>query len=244
MNKTTNKTKSNLKNRINRLIPLNRLFVSSKKEKNNSNSVSENLSITDNNKNVSTFKQFTSKANTYQHENNKNKNDNEYKNHANIQKPSNGSNNIKNNGESLQDFRELVQIEYIYKKNNILLDGLNTIFIAETYLKTLPDYLPNELKRRTVLDIINHNGISTDKLLKDGEERKKILNTFLQKFSQTTEKLIREYENEIQKLSESIQAKEKAILERKKLQAEQTGLIDYEVQRLEKTINFLQGESK
>jgi hypothetical protein len=163
MNKTTNKTKSNLKNRINRLIPLNRLFVSSKKEKNNSNSVSENLSITDNNKNVSTFKQFTSKANTYQHENNKNKNDNEYKNHANIQKPSNGSNNIKNNGESLQDFRELVQIEYIYKKNNILLDGLNTIFIAETYLKTLPDYLPNELKRRTVLDIINHNGISTDK---------------------------------------------------------------------------------
>lgn len=60
----------------------------------------------------------------------------------------------------------------------------------------------------------------------------------MQKFSQTTEKLIREYENEIQKLSESIQAKEKAILERKKLQAEQTGLIDYEVQRLEKTINF------
>lgn len=90
--------------------------MSPARKKNNSNSVSENLSITDNNKNVSTFKQFTSKANTYQHENNKNKNDNEYKNHANIQKPSNGSNNIKNNGESLQDFRELVQIEYIYKK--------------------------------------------------------------------------------------------------------------------------------
>jgi hypothetical protein len=56
MNKTTNKSNSNLINRINRLIPLNRLFVSSKKEKNNSNSVSENLSITDNNKNVSTLK--------------------------------------------------------------------------------------------------------------------------------------------------------------------------------------------
>lgn len=119
---------------------------------------------------------------------------------------------------------------------------LNTIFIAETYLKTLPDYLPNELKRKAVLDIILSSGLSVDKLLKDGEERKKVLNNFLQRFSQTTEKIIRDYENEILKLSESIQANKKSIIERKELQEEQIAIINYEIQRLQRIINFLQGE--
>lgn len=81
-----------------------------------------------------------------------------------------------------------------------------------------------------------------DKLLKDGEERKKVLNNFLQRFSQTTEKIIRDYENEILKLSESIQANKKSIIERKELQEEQIAIINYEIQRLQRIINFLQGE--
>jgi hypothetical protein len=174
----------------------------------------------------------------YNDRENVNKNEKE----TNINISSNDSNNMQSLGKNFQEFMELTSVDSIYEENNVALVDLNTIFIAETYLKTLPDYLPNELKRKAVLDIILSSGLSADKLLKDGEERKKVLNNFLQRFSQTTEKIIRDYENEILKLSESIQANKKSIIERKELQEEQIAIINYEIQRLQRIINFLQGE--
>jgi hypothetical protein len=174
----------------------------------------------------------------YNDRENVNKNEKE----TNINISSNDSNNMQSLGKNFQEFMELTSVDSIYEENNVALVDLNTIFIAETYLKTLPDYLPNELKRKAVLDIILSSGLSVDKLLKDGEERKKVLNNFLQRFSQTTEKIIRDYENEILKLSESIQANKKSIIERKELQEEQIAIINYEIQRLQRIINFLQGE--
>lgn len=230
-----------------KLISFNRLLDNSKKEKSINKSVSESSMLSDNDKDTklnTLFKKFKKdKINRHQEGNNIHEKVNKDQKEANIQKSPNGSNNIQSTGESYQELIKLVPVTYVYEKNNIASEGLNTIFMAETYLKALPDYLPNELKRKTVLDIIHSSGMSADKLLKDGEERKKALNNFLQKFSQTTEKIIRDHENEIHKLSESIQANEKAITERKNLQEEQNALINYEVQRLQRIINFLQGES-
>ncbi|MGI6669044.1 MAG: hypothetical protein ACOX4M_06500 [Acetivibrionales bacterium] len=152
-------------------------------------------------------------------------------------------NNIGNSEKKEREFMELTPVDKIYEKNSISLAELNTIFIAESYLKTLPDYLPNDVKRKAVLDIIASSGLSSDKLLEDGDGRIKALNNFLNGFSRTTEKIVRDHENEIQKLSESIKANEKSISERKELQEEQAAVINYELHRLQKIINFLKGES-
>jgi hypothetical protein len=176
-----------------KLISFNRLLDNSKKEKSINKSVSESSMLSDNDKDtkLNTFKKFKKdKINRHQEGNNIHEKVNKDQ-EANIQKSPNGSNNIQSTGESYQELIKLVPVTSVYEKNNIASEGLNTIFMAETYLKALPDYLPNELKRKTFLDIIHSSGMSTDKLLKDGEERKKALNNFLQKFSQTTEKIIK-----------------------------------------------------
>lgn len=226
-----------------KLASFGRLLGKNKKEQNINKSVSNSSMESSVAKNTKLNTSGKSKKNmpekkNYNDRENVNKNEKE----SNINISSNDSNNMQSLGKNFQEFMELTSVDSIYEENNVALVDLNTIFIAETYLKTLPDYLPNELKRKAVLDIILSSGLSVDKLLKDGEERKKVLNNFLQRFSQTTEKIIRDYENEILKLSESIQANKKSIIERKELQEEQIAIINYEIQRLQRIINFLQGE--
>ena len=226
-----------------KLASFGRLLGKNKKEQNINKSVSNSSMESSVAKNTKLNTSGKSKKNmpkkrNYNDRENVNKNEKE----TNINISSNDSNNMQSLGKNFQEFMELTSVDSIYEENNVALVDLNTIFIAETYLKTLPDYLPNELKRKAVLDIILSSGLSADKLLKDGEERKKVLNNFLQRFSQTTEKIIRDYENEILKLSESIQANKKSIIERKELQEEQIAIINYEIQRLQRIINFLQGE--
>ncbi|HHU17442.1 MAG TPA: hypothetical protein GXZ70_04370 [Clostridiales bacterium] len=226
-----------------KLASFGRLLGKNKKEQNINKSVSNSSMESSVAKNTKLNTSGKSKKNmpekkNYNDRENVNKNEKE----SNINISSNDSNNMQSLGKNFQEFMELTSVDSIYEENNVALVDLNTIFIAETYLKTLPDYLPNELKRKAVLDIILSSGLSADKLLKDGEERKKVLNNFLQRFSQTTEKIIRDYENEILKLSESIQANKKSIIERKELQEEQIAIINYEIQRLQRIINFLQGE--
>lgn len=226
-----------------KLASFGRLLGKNKKEQNINKSVSNSSMESSVAKNTKLNTSGKSKKNmpkkrNYNDRENVNKNEKE----TNINISSNDSNNMQSLGKNFQEFMELTSVDSIYEENNVALVDLNTIFIAETYLKTLPDYLPNELKRKAVLDIILSSGLSADKLLKDGEERKKVLNNFLQRFSQTTEKIIRNYENEILKLSESIQANKKSIIERKELQEEQIAIINYEIQRLQRIINFLQGE--
>jgi len=226
-----------------KLASFGRLLGKNKKEQNINKSVSNSSMESSVAKNTKLNTSGKSKKNmpekrNYNDRENVNKNEKE----TNINISSNDSNNMQSLGKNFQEFMELTSVDSIYEENNVALVDLNTIFIAETYLKTLPDYLPNELKRKAVLDIILSSGLSVDKLLKDGEERKKVLNNFLQRFSQTTEKIIRDYENEILKLSESIQANKKSIIERKELQEEQIAIINYEIQRLQRIINFLQGE--
>lgn len=179
--------------------------------------------------------------NNREYDNNNNKeNANNNKKETNRSTSSGESNNVHSLGKKLQEYLELTSVDRVYEENNIVSADINTIFIAESYLKTLPDHLPIDVKRKAVLDIISSSGLSADKLLKDGDERKKALKNFLQGFSQTTEKIVSEYENEIQRLSESIQANEKLIMERKELQDEQAAIINYEINRLQRIINFLQ----
>lgn len=229
-----------------KLIAFRELLNNVKKEKGNNKS-DNNDNNNDNDKKTTLISSIINntkgKINKPQEGNNNHEKVNKIEKEIDAKKAQNISNSIQNTSENYNEFNNLEQVTSIYEKYGIAPEGLNTIFIAETYLKTLPDYLPGELKRKTVLDIIRSSGMNADNLLKDGEERKEALNNFFQKFSQTSERIIKDLECEIDKLSESIQENKKAIAKRNNLQEEQTSLINYEFQRLQKIMKFLKGES-
>lgn len=137
---------------------------------------------------------------------------------------------------------KLLKIEEIYKKFNLDSDNKNTIFIIDSFSKALPDYLPQEIKRQSILNIISSSGMNIVELLKDGTERINILKNFENSCTNYTNKLISESEAEIEKLMQAINKCKKSINDRKKLQEEQSANIEYEVQKIQNIIQFINPE--
>lgn len=136
----------------------------------------------------------------------------------------------------------LLKIEEIYKKFNLDSDNKNTIFIIDSFSKALPDYLPQEIKRQSILNIISSSGMNIVELLKDGSERINVLKNFESSSTNSTNKLISESEAEIEKLMQAINKCKNSINDRKKLQEEQSANIEYEVQKIQNIIQFINPE--
>lgn len=136
----------------------------------------------------------------------------------------------------------LLKVEEIYKKFNLESDNKDTIFIIDSFSKALPDYLPQEIKRQSILNIISSSGMNIVELLKDGSERLSVLKNFENGSSNYTNKLISESEAEIEKLMQAINKCKKNINDRKKLQEEQSANIEYEVQKIQNIIQFINPE--
>lgn len=134
---------------------------------------------------------------------------------------------------------KLLKPEEIYNKFNLNNGGTNTIFIIDNFTKALPDYLPIEIKRQSVLNIISSSGMDIMKLLKDGNERLEVLKKFHENFSISTDKIIADHEKEIDRLIETINKYKKVISERKKLSDEQKAVIECETQKIQSIIEFI-----
>ena len=134
---------------------------------------------------------------------------------------------------------KLLKPEEIYNKFNLNNGGTNTIFIIDNFTKALPDYLPIEIKRQSVLNIISSSGMDIKKLLKDGNERMEVLKKFHENFSISTDKIIADHEKEIDRLIETINKYKKVISERKKLSDEQKAVIECETQKIQSIIEFI-----
>lgn len=134
---------------------------------------------------------------------------------------------------------QLLKPEEIYKKFNLNNGGTNTIFIIDNFTKALPDYLPIEIKRQSVLNIISSSGMDIMQLLKDGNERLEVLKKFHENFSISTDKIISDHEKEIDRLIETINKYKKVISERKKLSDEQKAVIECETQKIQSIIQFI-----
>ncbi len=136
-------------------------------------------------------------------------------------------------------FDKHMTVTEIYQTQNMKTDSWNTIFIIDEFLKALPQYLPDSVKRQSVTDIIISSGMQLDKLIHDGKERLTLLQNYLEQFSINNNKAIQEYEKDIERLTKQINQLNESITGIKRLQDTQKATIEYETQKITNIIDFV-----
>jgi hypothetical protein len=138
--------------------------------------------------------------------------------------------------------KRLLKIEEIYKNYNVNSDGIKSLSIVESFQKALPDYLPTDVKRESILNIIASSNVQVESLIKDGNDKLNCLKDFSQSFTNESNEIILSFENEISELNKKINNFKKAIDSMKSLQNEQDFTVKYEMDKINNILAFLNPE--
>ena len=98
---------------------------------------------------------------------------------------------------------KMLTIDEIYRNAHLESEVKKTIFMTDVYLKAIPENLPIDIKRETVLNIMNVSSISLDDLLNDAYKRIDSLNTVLEETVSTTQDVFSRNEATTKALSKS-----------------------------------------
>lgn len=134
---------------------------------------------------------------------------------------------------------KLLTIEEIYRNAHLESEVKKTIFMTDVYLKAIPENLPIDIKRETVLNIMNVSNISLDDLLNDAYRRIDSLNTVLEETVSTTQDVFNRNEATIRELEKRIEDLREINRTRKKFQEDQNTMIEYEIQKIINLVEFV-----
>ncbi|MBF4695450.1 hypothetical protein [Fusibacter ferrireducens] len=134
---------------------------------------------------------------------------------------------------------KMLTIDEIYRNAHLETDVKKSIFMADVYLKAIPENLPMDLKRETVLNIMNVSNISLDELLNDAYKRIDSLNTVLEETVSTTQEIFNRNDATISELEKRIEDLKEINKSRKKFQEDQNTLIEYEIQKIINLVEFV-----
>ena len=138
--------------------------------------------------------------------------------------------------------KRLLKIEEIYNNYNVNSEGIKSLCIVESFQKALPDYLPKDVKRESILNIIASSNVQVESLIKDGNDKLNCLKDFSQSFINESNDIILSFENEITELNEKIKNFRTAIDNMKSLQNEQDFTVKYEIDKINNILEFLNPE--
>lgn len=134
---------------------------------------------------------------------------------------------------------KMLSIEDIYRNARLSSDTKRSIFIADIFLKTLPENLPVDIKRTSLLNILGVSSISIEELLTDAFQRIDSLNTVLENTVNTTEEILKKNEMSIKELEDRIEELKNINEIRRKFQEDQNTSIEYEIQRIINIVDFI-----
>lgn len=134
---------------------------------------------------------------------------------------------------------KMMTIEEIYRNAHLESEVKKTIFMTDVYLKAIPENLPIDIKRETVLNIMNVSNISLDELLNDAYKRIDSLNTVLEETVATTQDVFNRNEATIRELEKRIEDLKDINKNRKKFQEDQNTMIEYEIQKIINLVEFV-----
>jgi hypothetical protein len=127
----------------------------------------------------------------------------------------------------------------LYTNFRMKLSGIDTIYLIEEYMKTLPDSLPVELRRSIIIRIVASSGFDFEKLVNDGIDRVTRLNEYATQFAARTDEVVTRQNAVIEDLERQITAIRAEIDERKNLHKQQFLTIEDEAQRLKEILDFI-----
>lgn len=139
--------------------------------------------------------------------------------------------------------KKLLKIGDIYQNYDISSDGINSLSIVESFQKALPDYLPTDVKRQSILNIISSSNVKVENLVKDGNDKLNCLKDFSQSFTNESNAVINNFDAEIKKLNERINSFKTAIDNMKNLQTEQDFTVKYEIDKINNILQFINPEN-
>jgi hypothetical protein len=133
---------------------------------------------------------------------------------------------------------KFLTIEEVYRNKNLDKDVKQSIFIAEVFMKALPENLPIDIKKKSTLNILDASGLKKEELLNDAYIRIDALNTVLEETVAKTAELKSQNESSVKELEERIEMLKRNVEERHEFEEKQTSVIEYEIQRV---INIVDG---
>ena len=138
--------------------------------------------------------------------------------------------------ESVERFMD---IDELYRLFQMKVSGVDTVYLLEEYIKTLPDSLPADLRRNIIVRIVQASGFDFDRLLSDGIDRVSRLNDYAAEFASRTDTIVTQQNDTIADLERQIELVRAVINERKNLHKKQFLSIENEAQRLKKILDFI-----
>ena len=129
-------------------------------------------------------------------------------------------------------------VDDIYSMYSVNSSNSNTIFTLGKFIDAIPESLPSDVRKESVINIINAASSNLNDLLNDGKVRLDVLNQFAEKYQKTINTSITEYKAEIDKLKNLISSYETQIKSKETLLDEQNNIIKFETQKLTNIFNF------
>ncbi|MBL4934129.1 hypothetical protein [Clostridium paridis] len=129
-------------------------------------------------------------------------------------------------------------VDDIYSMYSINSSNSNTIFTLGKFIDAIPESLPSDVRKESVINIINAANSNLNDLLNDGKTRLDVLNKFSEKYQKTINTSIAEYKAEIDKLKDLISSYENQIKSKETMLDEQNNIIKFETQKLTNIFNF------
>lgn len=134
---------------------------------------------------------------------------------------------------------KMMSIDDIYRNSRMEADKKKTIFMVDVFQKTLPENLPIDVKRASVMNIMDVSTINLENLLNDAYKRIDALNSVLEQTVQTTENVIMKNDASIRELENRIKELKKVTEARQQFQEDQTSIIEYEIQKIIGIVDFI-----
>jgi hypothetical protein len=131
-----------------------------------------------------------------------------------------------------------LSVEEIYRKYNIKDGGVNTIFMLDKFINALPEKLPVDVKKDSVMSILEASDTDLNVLISDGEKRLDILRKYSQDYTKAAGIAVEQYKTEIDKLNKLVKDYEEQIYLRESMLNEQNNSIKKESDKIAAVIDF------
>ncbi|OGO77026.1 MAG: hypothetical protein A2Y23_03380 [Clostridiales bacterium GWB2_37_7] len=139
---------------------------------------------------------------------------------------------------------EKLPIKEIFEKFGLETKETNTVYLIESFIKALPNNLPADVKRQSIINLISASQLDIICLLKDGNRRLEVLNSYSEDFSNNIAEIIASNEKQIRKLNERIAYHNRIIEDKQKLRENQKAEIEFEIQKISNIIEFIENKTK